>query len=455
MSEIPSSGHSELLLSGARVLTLDPEARVFEGGGVLISEGKIAAVGGGLEAPEGCLEIDLGGHILLPGLVQAHIHLGQTMFRGLAEGRTLLPWLKERIWPLEAAHDDESAYWCSLLGAAECLLGGTTSIQEIGLGPGIRGLLDAVVESGLRASAGMCLMDEGEALPPGLAARTDDVLRQTIDLGEAYDGIEEGRISYSLNPRFLLSASDQLWKEVRAISLDRGWPIHTHALEQAEETEAVRALKGGLDEIGYFEAEGVLDGDLRIAHGVGLTDEHLSRVDRDRFSVAHCPSANLKLGSGIADVVRIREARVPVGVGADGAGCNNDLDCLEEIRLAALLQQGTRGPGAFSGLDALRLATSEGARAIGLGDSVGSIEEGKLADLLVLDVSGPEWSADPSCDPHDLVVYSGTRSAVRHVMVGGRWLVWDGALRGLDLSRIRDRVGRHRSLLVARAALVD
>ena len=184
-------------------------------------------------------------------------------------------------------------------------------------------------------------------------------------------------MSYSLNPRFVLSATDDLWLRVRELSLERGWPIHTHALEHAEETEAVRRLKDGRDELEYFRDTGVLDTDLRIAHGVQLGRDRLTELADRRLAVAHCPSANLRLGSGIADVVGFREAGIPVGVGCDGAACNNDLDCLEEARLAALLQQLRHGPAAFDGLSALQLATSEGARAIGLGDEIGSIESGK------------------------------------------------------------------------------
>jgi cytosine/adenosine deaminase-related metal-dependent hydrolase len=361
--------------------------------------------------------------------------------------------LRERIWPLEAAHSDESAYWCGLLGAAECLLGGTTTVQEIGLGPGIDGLMEAIVDSGLRAQAGMCLMDEGVDLPAGLSAATEEVLAKTIELGERYDGAADGRLRYLLNPRFILSASDELWRSVRELSLERSWPIHTHALEQQEETAAVREIKAGLDEIEYFDHQGILDTDFRIAHGVCLEDHHLEALSGRRFSVAHCPSANLKLGSGIADLLRLRAAGIPVGVGADGAACNNRLDCLEELRLAALLQQVTHGAGSFSGLDALRLATSEGAEAIGMAAEIGSLEAGKRADLLVLSLDRPELSMADEVDPHDLVAFSASRAAVRDVMVDGHWRVRDSVLSGRDLADIESKVHGPRQDLLRRSGL--
>ena len=386
--------------------------------------------------------LDVSGCLVLPGLVQGHVHLGQTFFRGLAEGRSLLPWLRERIWPLEAAHDDESAYWCALAGAAECLLGGTTTVQDIGIGPGARGVLRALRDSGLRAVAGKCLMDSGDGLPAALAEDTDRTLADTEALGLEVGAAGDGRLRYALNPRFILTCSDALWRGIRDLADRRGWPVHTHALEQQDETAAVRAAKGGRDEIEYFAEAGILDTDFRIAHGVWLTDEHLRRARGRRFSVVHCPGSNLKLGSGIADVVGLRRAGVPVGLGADGAACNNHLDALAELRLAALLQKLRHGPAAFGGLDALRLATSEGARAIGLDGEVGSLTAGRAADVLVLDARRPELWAGGGADLHDVVAFGGARSAVRHVLVGGELLVEDGRLTRLDLEEVHRQADR-------------
>jgi cytosine/adenosine deaminase-related metal-dependent hydrolase len=323
-----------------------------------------------------------------------------------------------------------------MLGAAECLLGGTTTIQDIGIGPGARGLLDAIAASGLRAFAGQCLMDFGAELPAAMRGVTETVLAETEALGERFDQGPEGRLRYVLNPRFILTCSDPLWEGIRDLAGRRGWPIHTHALEQRDETLAVRELKGGRDEIEYFAEQGVLSSDLRLAHGVWLTEAHLTRVREERFSVVHCPSSNLKLGSGVADLLTIRRAGVPVGIGCDGAACSNQLDNFQELRLAALLQKVKHGPDAFSGLDALRLATSEGARALGLHNEIGTLTTGKRADLVVLAPDHPELWGAPQADPHDLVAFGASRAAVRHVAVDGRLLVEDGRLTGFDLEEI-------------------
>jgi cytosine/adenosine deaminase-related metal-dependent hydrolase len=451
LKENSASDHP-LLLRGGTLLTLDPGATVLRGADLLIREGRIFSLGAP-EVPPGTRVLDVSGCLVLPGLIQGHLHLGQTFFRGLAEERRLLAWLRERIWPLEAAHDDESAYWCGLLGAAECLLGGTTTIQDIGIGPGARGLLQAIADSGLRAFAGQCLMDSGDALPAAMRQDTDTALAATEALGPQFEDGADGRLRYVLNPRFILTCSDPLWEGIRELSFRRGWPVHTHALEQRDETLAVRELKGGRDEVEYFADQGLLATDLRLAHGVWITEEHLDRVRSSRFSVVHCPSSNLKLGSGIADLLAFRRAGVPVGIGTDGAACSNQLDNFAEVRLAALLQKVKHGPDVFSGLDALRLATSEGARALSLQDEIGTIEPGKRADLVVLANDRPELWAAPQADPHDLIAFGASRGTVRHVLVDGRLEVEDGRLTRLDLAEIYRESGRCLGDLIRRSGV--
>lgn len=431
------SATGDLLVRGGTLLTLDPQARVLDASDLLARDGRIVALGAGLEQPPEARQLDARGCLVLPGLVQGHVHLGQTIFRGLAEDRRLLAWLRERIWPLEAAHDRDSAYWSGLLGAAECLLGGTTTVQDIGIGPEAAGLLEAIAESGLRAVAGKCLMDDGDGLPARLAESTAACLDETEALAERFHGAADGRLRYALNPRFALSCSGELLGEVARIAERRGLPVHTHALEQRDETAQVRARYGGRDEIELFRDLGLLDSDLRIAHGVWLPRRHYGELARRRFSVVHCPGSNLKLGSGIARICRIRRAGIPVGIGCDGPPCNNRLDAFEEVRLAARLQALREGPGSLSGVEALRLATSEGARALGLESEIGSLEVGKLADLVVLDDRRPELLRAPGVDPHDAVVFGAAAACVRHVAIGGSVVVEEGRLLGLDEGRIR------------------
>ena len=442
-----------LLVRGGTLLTLDPEARILDGHDLLAERGRIVRMAPSIPPPPGARVLDASGALVLPGLVQGHVHLGQTLFRGLAEERRLLAWLRERIWPLEAAHDADSAYWSGLLGAAECLLGGTTTIQDIGIGPEAAALMEAIADSGLRATAGKCLMDVGEGLPARLAEPTDRCLSETEALAGRWHGARGGRIRYVLNPRFALSCSEPLLAGVAALALRLDLPVHTHALEQRDETALVRRLMGGRDEIELFADLGLLDRDLRVAHGVWLSPRHYADLARRRFSVVHCPGSNLKLGSGIARVARIRRAGIPVGIGCDGPPCNNRLDAWEEIRLASRLQALREGPGALDGLAALRLATSEGARALGLEREIGSLEPGKAADLVVVGLDRPELVVAPGVDPHDRLVYGASPAAVRHVVVAGEPRVEAGRLTALDLPRILEKSAAAAARVARRAGI--
>ncbi|MCM2270588.1 MAG: amidohydrolase family protein [Thermoanaerobaculia bacterium] len=442
----------DLLVRGATLVTMDAAARVLPDHDLRVRGGRIVAMAPGLAAdPEATRVVEAGGCYVLPGLVQGHLHLGQTLFRGLGERRRLLAWLRERIWPLEAAHDADSARASALLGAAECLLGGTTTIQEIGLGPEAEALLDGIVESGLGGFAGKCLMDSGDGLPERLREPTAACLDEAERLGDRLAEHGAGRLRPVLNPRFALSCSHDLLAGVAEIAARRGWPVHTHALEQRDETAAVRAAWGGRDEIELFRDLGLLDRDLRIAHGVWLRRRDLPELARRRFSVVHCPSSNLKLGSGIARVGRLRRAGIPVGLGADGAPCNDRLDAWSEMRLAGQLQSLREGPAAFGGLDALRLATSEGARALGLEEEVGSLEIGKRGDLVVVAPERPELAVAGAVDPHDLLAFAAGRESVRDVAIAGELHVEGGRLTRLDLEGIT-RTARVAADRVARRA---
>lgn len=442
-----------LLVRGGTLLTLDAEATVLEGHDLLAVGGRIAKIAPAIEPPAGARVLDGRGALILPGLIQGHVHLGQTIFRGLAEERRLLAWLRERIWPLEAAHDEESAYWSGLLGAAELLLGGTTTIQDIGIGPEAAALMRAIGDSGLRATAGKCLMDEGEHLPARLAEPTDRCLAETEELAAEWHGARGGLVRYVLNPRFALSCSEPLLAGVAELAERLDLPVHTHALEQRDETATVRRLKGGRDEIELFRDLGLLDRDLRIAHGVWLRPRHYAELARRTFSVVHCPGANLKLGSGLARVPALLAAGIPVGIGADGPPCNNRLDGWEEIRLASRLQSLRSGPGALGGLAALRLATSEGARALGLAREIGSLEPGKAADLAIVDLARPELVVAPGVDPHDRLVFGASPAAVRHVVVAGEVRVEAGRLTRLDLTEILERAAAAAARVARRAGL--
>lgn len=423
-----------LLIKGGVVVTCDAGHRVVEGD-VAVSDGRIVAVGpdAGASLPAGSPTLDARGSVVMPGLVQGHIHLVQTLFRGLADDVTLLTWLRRYIWPLETAHDEASLKASAELGLAELLRGGTTTILDMGTVHGHDVVLDACQRSGIRALSGKALMDEGEGAPAGMLEDTTHGLREAERMAKAWPATPGARVRHAYCPRFILSCSEDMLRGAAALSAETGGLLHTHAAEQAEERAAVRALRGD-DDVAALARCGVTGERAVLAHGVQLTDAEIDSIARAGTAVVHCPSSNLKLGSGIARVEALRKAGVRVGLGADGAPCNNHLDGFVELRLAALLSKVTAGTASLPARDALRLATIEGARALGLDAEIGSIEPGKRADITVVDIQ--DLHTAPAVDLFSTLVYACQSRDVRHVVVDGQVVVRDRELLTLDAGRV-------------------
>ncbi len=437
------------LIRGATVVTMD-DAGTILGADVRIDGRHIVEVAPGLVPRPGEDVIDAEGCALLPGFVQTHIHLCQTLFRNLADDLALLDWLAQRIWPLEAAHDAESLRASADLGIAELLLGGTTAIVDMGTVRHTEVVFEALSESGLRAVAGKCMMDH-PSCPDGLREGTEESLRESIALADRWDGHDEGRIRYGFAPRFILSCTDDLLARVADEASRRGIWVHTHSSENTDEVAIVRARSGGLDNVMALRRLGIRGPQTVLAHCIHVDDAEVAALAADGTRVAHCPSSNLKLASGICDVPRLRGAGVHVSIGADGAPCNNRLDMWTELRTAALLQKPRHGPTALPAAEALHLATRAGAEVLGMGDRLGQVRPGFLADLQVValdDISSGPGGALPS-----RLVYATERKDVRHVFVGGACLVRDGALQRMDRDDIARRARAGLEACVSRAGL--
>ncbi len=425
-----------LLLRGGRVVTMDATRRVLDAD-VLLENGRIKTVGpigGRADGRAKPAIIDCRGLVVLPGLVQAHIHLCQTLFRGLADDLSLENWLSQRIWPLEAAHTEASIHASAMLGAAELLLGGTTAILDMETVRHTRAAFEALESIGIRATAGKCLMD-APTNPPALREPTDRALAESSDLCATWHGAAGGRLRYCFAPRFAPSCTGPLLRAVSDLAEHSGATIHTHAAETPLELDTVRR-ETGHDEIAYLDAVGISGPRAALAHCVWVDKHGIERLARQGTNVVHCPSSNLKLGSGIAPIPEMLAAGCRVGIGADGAPCNNRLDAFAEMRLAALIQKPRLGPDALPALRALELATVGGARALGLESEIGSIEAGKCADLVVLDLDGPHAQPEDA-DLISRIVYSARAGDVRHVIVDGRVVVRDGSLKTADLGGVR------------------
>ena len=438
-----------LRLAGARVVTMDAKRRVVEGDVVVEGE-RIASVGRGEGRRRSEKVIDCTGMVVIPGLVQAHIHLCQTLFRGLADDLPLEDWLARRIWPLEAAHTEESVYWSAMLGAAELLLGGTTAILDMETVRHTGAAFAALEAIGLRATAGKCLMDAPSA-PPGLKETTERALQEAADLCAKWHGAAQGRLRWCFAPRFVPSCTGPLLRAVSDLAARAGATIHTHAAETPLELQMVKEATGQ-DEISYLDSVGISGPRAALAHCVWVDEEGIHRLARQQTNVVHCPSSNLKLGSGIAPVPEMLTAGCRVALGADGAPCNNRLDAFEEMRLAALIQKPRLGSDALPAAQVLELATLGGAKALGLEAEIGSIEPGKKADLVVVDLSGPHVVPEEA-NLISRLVYAARASDVRHVIVDGRIVVRDGKLKTAKVEEVRREANKWAGTLKTRAGL--
>lgn len=393
--------------------------------------------------------IDASGCYVMPGLVQTHIHLVQTIFRGLAEELSLLEWLRDRIWPLEAAHDEASLRASARLGLLDLLTTGTTTILDMGTTHGGDVIAGELVASGIRARFGQTMMDGGDGVPPGLRETTNESLHRSARLAMQWDGAADGRIAYAYAPRFALSCTRELLEAVGDITKRLDLLIHTHSNENVAERALIERATGQAP-TAYLDSVGLVTERSVIAHGVNLDEREIATLAERGASITHCPSSNLKLGSGIADVRGLRDRGITVGIGADGAACNNRLDGFAELRLAALLAASLHGAGTLTAWDMLAIGTRDGAKAMRLDGEIGTLEAGKKADVIVLDA---EKLAGPGGDPATRIVYGGGSRAVRDVIVDGRIVVRRGVPVTLDPAGVRAHAAEALPALVERAGI--
>lgn len=438
-----------LRVRGATILTLNAGFDIVEGD-VLVVDGRIAAIGA-VDAPPFATTIEANGDYLLPGFVQTHVHLCQTLFRGYADDLALLDWLRTRVWPMEAAHTPRSLAAAARLAVAELVRGGTTTVLTMETVHDTDAVFEAVEPTGLRAVIGKCMMDAaGADVPARLRERTTASLDESAAVAARWHGRANGRLRAALAPRFAVSCSPALLEGVADVSRQRGWLVHSHASENRDEVALVRA-RTGLGNIHYLASVGLAAPHVCLAHCVWVDEDERALLARHDVKVLHCPGSNLKLGSGVAPVTELRRLGVSVSLGADGAACNNHLDMFAEMRLAATLQAVRLGPGALTARETVAMATREGARALGLADEIGTIEVGKRADLVLVSRLGAHLAPDP--DPWTTLVYAARSSDVRGVWVDGEPLVLDGQPTRWDPAAVAAEAGVEARALAGRAGL--
>ncbi|WP_278674176.1 amidohydrolase [Acidaminococcus fermentans] len=384
----------------------------------------------GTDPVEGRTVLEGRDHLAVPGWVNAHTHVAMTLFRSYADDMALMDWLQNRIWPLEAKLDGRAVYWGSLLGIAEMIRTGTTCFADMYFF--MEETAKAAADSGIRAVLSRGLT--GNSAEDG-AAR----LEENTELYKNWHGAQDGRITVMLGPHAPYTCSPDYLESVIARSRELGAEIHMHLSETAGEVTDCRE-KYGKSPIALMESLGMFDGGTLAAHCVHVDEEDMDILARHGVRVAHNPQSNLKLASGIAPVARMLQKGITVGLGTDGASSNNNLDMLEEVRLAAMLAKVQSGdPKAVPASQALAMGTWMGAKAVGL-SGVGKLEVGQKADIVLYNMDSPAWY--PRHDRTSLLVYAASSADVDTVLVDGNILLRKGELTTIDLEKVTAEVGQ-------------
>lgn len=422
-----------ILLKDFTAVTLeDPPVR--KGVSIAVEDGRIVRIADGLEGlpyPESAFDTVISGkdRLVLPGLINAHTHLAMTLLRGYADDLPLMEWLQEKIWPLEARLTPEEIYWGSVLGLAEMIRSGTTCFADMYFA--MDRVAEAVEESGLRAllSYGIIAPEPGDKL--------DRELKIAQEFVERFHNRADGRVRAAVSPHAPYTCHPRVWERAVELAREHDLLVHTHLSETRTEVEEARK-RWGKTPVQYLKDLGVFEVPVLAAHCVHLTDEDIEILKDHEVYPVHNPTSNLKLASGVAPVWRLLREGIPVALGTDGTASNNDLDMIEEIRLAALLQKGIlQEATALPALEALQLGTVYGARALRW-DGIGTIAEGNRADLVILETTGPHWV--PAYDPVSQVVYAAKAADVCTVIVEGQLVMKDRELLTLDEERAKAEV---------------
>lgn len=419
---------SKLLIEGATVVTLNRDNDIYSPGDIIVENDRLVYIGPAQKrlAWQPDRVVSGQGKIALPGFINTHTHAAMTLFRSYADDLALKPWLEEKIWPLETKLTPEAVYWGTMLACLEMLEAGVTTFADMYFYS--EETVCAVAESGLRADVAPGLI--------GVAPGAEQALRQAVDFVKRIQGEAGGRIKARLGPHAPYTCPPSYLKEVVSAARELGCGIHIHLAETKGEVEELKAQTGHspvelLHEI-LMEAGPV---PVLAAHCVHLSNEDVRLLAEDGIGVAHNPGSNLKLASGLAPLADLITAGVKVGLGTDGAASNNNLDVLEEMRLATLLAKlATGDPTAVPAATALRLATLSGAEALGLGEQIGSLEAGKQADIILLNEEQAHLS--PRHDVISRIVYAARSADVDTVIVAGEVLLENGRPVKLDREKI-------------------
>ena len=421
---------TKTVLLARHLLPISPSNKVLDDHGVVIQDGRILAIGPNrslLTSHPDAEEIDLRHHIVMPGLINAHGHLPMSLMRGIGDGQTLNTWLRETIWPLEAnivSRDFVAAG--TQLAIAEMLSLGVTTASDMYYFPEVTAAV--AIKSGFRAQIAFPIIE----LPNLYSTTVDECIHRGVELSDDYRS--NTTIHPAFGPHSAYAVPNDVLTRVFTLAAEIGIPVQMHIHETAQEVRAARE-QFGHSWIEYLDQHGMLVPELQAVHMTALTRQEIARVAERGVKVIHCPYSNLKLNSGTCPIAELYDAGITVALGTDGAASNNALDLLSEARLALLLANyGNEKPTRVSPAQILETATLGGARALGLETEIGSIEPGKAADLIAIDVDKP--SLQPLFDAHTQLIHTPAANHVSHTWVEGKLLYENGSYKRLDIEEI-------------------
>ncbi len=424
----------DLVVENGRVLTLDADFTILDDGYVTVRDSRIVAVGDRSQhkPPPAAERVDARGGLIMPGLINCHTHAAMTCLRGLADDLPLMDWLNDHIFPAEARLDAEKIYQGALLACAEMLLSGTTCFCDMYLFE--QSVAQAAADAGMRAVVGEVLYD----FPSPNYGPVDRGLKYTEELIGRWKN--HPLVSVAVEPHSTYLCAPELLRETFAIARRHDVPWVIHLSETCSEVRQVRE-KHGRTPVGLLADLGLLAPRTVACHCVELDDEDIALLRQGDVKVAHNPESNMKLASGIAPVPRLQQAGVCVGLGTDGCASNNDLDMFSEMGSAARLHKvAALDPTVVSARTAIRMATSEAARVLGLAEHIGSLEAGKQADIIVIDTRRPHLT--PMYHPESHLVYAARGSDVAAAIVAGRVVMQDGRIATMDVADVMAGVVR-------------
>jgi len=451
------------IYEGATVITVDPQRRVIRDGALAVRGDRLAAVGKAAEVrarfPEAQL-VDVTGALIIPGLVDTHVHLAQALIRGCADDMDLIPWLTERVWVLQGNYTEADGRASAALCIAEMLQSGTTTFLESMLAGryGLDGIAEVVAESGIRGVLSKIVMDiaayadGSNAMYPGMVEERETSMRQALEAYDRWNGAGNGRVQVWFGPRTPGGVSVDLYREMVREARQRDMGITMH-LGEVQADVAFMRREFDMSLVDFCDSVGMLGPKTVLVHTVWLTPPEIARLAETGTSISHNPSSNTKLASGFAPIPEMLAAGVNVALGCDGGPSNNSYDMIREMKLAAVIHKARAlDPLVVPAETVLEMATINGARALGLEDEIGSLEAGKKADFVVLDMD--RAGLVPSPNPVSTLVYAATGGDVDTVVVDGQVVVKSGRLLTLDEETVVAEARQRAAEVYERAGVV-